>query len=257
MEELNLASSRLGTRVCCSGPSRDSHPASRLLEGGSWMADSFLRPPVSLTLHLPCPVRLHSVSWGCRVGEHSSLVHEVWAASGAGACSGDCGVSRSGGVRWLRVGRGSAVEGRMVFANRRSVHVEGAERLGCGEDRGLLERVRTLRITIIFTERASVPCLGGLDVRGVAGLGAERGVEARLVALGREEEQTSGQGGFSFFGGAPEVEEEEKPGSVVIDPPEESDSTPGEFLDSITLEVMVIPMTLPSGHTVDRSTVQR
>jgi hypothetical protein len=32
---------------------------------------------------------------------------------------------------------------------------------------------------------------------------------------------------------------------------------PGEFLDKITYEVMQIPMLLPSGHCVDRSTVER
>ena len=68
MEEVNLATASQGVTICCSVPSSDGHPATSLLEGGALLADSCMKPPVSLTLHLAGPVRLRSLSWRCRMG---------------------------------------------------------------------------------------------------------------------------------------------------------------------------------------------
>merc|ERR1712037_894337 len=67
---------------------------------------------------------------------------------------------------------------------------------------------------------------------------------------------------FSFFGGG---EEEEEPEIQVVEDPRLLPTSapvvdcepPQDFLDSITEEVMEMPMTLPSGHTVDRSTLDK
>ena len=141
MEGLNLASSKLGATVCCSVPSRDSHPPSNLLQGKGWMADGFIRPPVSIIVHLPCPVALRKLSWTSSFGEHTSLLHKVFATSHTLPCSPNCPIASGDDqrlVNWHRVGISMSRDGSLKFANRRLIKNaldETWEKLGCSEDR--------------------------------------------------------------------------------------------------------------------------
>ena len=115
-----------------------------------------------------------------------------------------------------------------------------------------------------------MPCLGRLDLRGrVCGEGERaRRLRRGLQQLRERRGDTRRQQGPAFFGG----QDEEDDDDVVIveaddgDPHtsdrlsaavEEEEETPAEFLDAITHSLMLLPMTLPSGHTVDRTTVDR
>ena len=119
-----------------------------------------------------------------------------------------------------------------------------------------------------------MPCLGRLDLRGrVCGEGERarrlrRGLQQLRERRGDTGTTYTRQQGPVFFWGHDEEEEDD----VVIveaddgDPHtsdrlsaavEEEEETPAEFLDAITHSLMLLPMTLPSGHTVDRTTVDR
>ena len=79
LRDVNLAQSSLGTSVTCDTVSSSVTPLESLLVPGPrhWMADTFIRPPVSLSLHLPVPVRLASISWDTRLGSQASSFFEV------------------------------------------------------------------------------------------------------------------------------------------------------------------------------------
>ena len=114
-----------------------------------------------------------------------------------------------------------------------------------------------------------MPCLGRLDLRGrVCGEGERARRLRRGLQQLRERRGDTGTVMPAFFGG----QEEDDDDDVVIveaddgDPHtsdrlsaavEEEEETPAEFLDAITHSLMLLPMTLPSGHTVDRTTVDR
>ena len=118
-----------------------------------------------------------------------------------------------------------------------------------------------------------MPCLGRLDIRGrVCGEGERsrrlrRGLQQLRERRGDTSTSTTRQQGPAFFGGQDEEDDD-----VEIVKADSSDShtsnrlsvaagddedPPAEFLDAITHSLMLLPMTLPSGHTVDRSTVDR
>ena len=116
-----------------------------------------------------------------------------------------------------------------------------------------------------------MPCLGRLDIRGrVCGQGERarrlrRGLQQLREGRGDTSTYTRQQGP-AFFGGQDEdddvVEIVETDGTLVNaavekDGDDEDEETPAEFLDAITHSLMLLPMTLPSGHTVDRTTVDR
>jgi len=280
MEGLNLASSKLGAKICCSVPSRDAHPPSNLLEGKSWMADGFIRPPVWIVVHLPCPVALRKLSWTSSLGEHTSLLHKVFASSFSLPCSPECPkASKDPNKRladWHRVGISTARDGSVKFANRRLVKnapTETWEKLHCSEDRFLLERVTSLKLEICSTSAASVPCMSNLIIEAspAQGKGNQKLAE-QLVLRSRGQRGVAGTSApvFSFFGGEEEKEEpeihiiEDKPKIHITEKPTALPTAqlidcdpPQDFLDSITEEVMEMPMTLPSGHTVDRSTLDK
>ena len=120
-----------------------------------------------------------------------------------------------------------------------------------------------------------MPCLGRLDIRGrVCGEGERarrlrRGLQQLRERRGDTSTGITRKQGPAFFGGQDEEEEDDVVEIVEADgsdphtsdrlsaAEDEEDETPAEFLDAITHSLMLLPMTLPSGHTVDRSTVDR
>ena len=256
MEGLNLASLKLGTSVCCSVPSRDSHPPSNLMEGGTWMVDGFIRPPVSVIVHLPCAVAIRKISWTSSFGEHKSLLHKIYATSSTLPCSSIC----QNWLTWRRVGISTSKDGGVKFANMRLVKdapLQTWGKLSCSEDRWenkrahliylfnfsrqLLDRVTTLQLEICSTEASSVPCMSDLRIEASPAPGQENKESAKQLVL-----KSKSQGGvnatapsFSFFGG----EEEEQPEVHVVEdqpafPLDSLTDQPPDFLDSITEEVI-------------------
>ena len=265
MERLNLARSQAGTSVCSSAVSYSLTPLANLLAGLDWMTETFIKPPVTLTLHLPLPVKLARLEWSTRVGSQSSLSHEVHVSTAPEALAGDgggCDCGQGPSYSLYKVGFGTAgAAGRIVFTNRRCEgHSEGF-RLHSRENLSAMDTVTAVVIKITRTLSSSVPCLSNLKIVGLSsGQQQYRLAEERLVSS----IQSAASGGSSqgntvtYFGGEEEVEE-----SLVGETEAEyraggeEQEIPAEFLDSITHSLMSLPMTLPSGHLVDRSTVER
>jgi len=242
------------------------------------MADTFMKPPVSVTIHFPCPVQLHKIVWITRLREHSCSLHEVWANSSPSllscersntvkhqSCSTYCSLSpfTVSSTSWLRVGRGTAEAGSIKFVNRRLTTSSNSDlRLSSAEDQTLLYHVTALRIVILVTESSSVPCMRGLVIHGAStGLSQWKKIEEELLV--KSETKKNFSSGFSFFGSQEcdsedDIKEQTRrdvsdAASLVTD----TTNIPCDFLDTITHEVMTLPMTLPSGNCVDRSTLDR
>ena len=266
MDGYNLASQLAGSSVCSSAVSLADCPLSNILAGLPWMADTFIKPPVSVTVHLPLPVRLARLEWSCRVGGQSSLCHEVLVITDTAALARGrgCQCSRQA-FNMFKVGSGQAgSDGRMVFTNRRLSPGREGLRLHSRENYSALHRVTAVVIRITRTASSSVPCLAQLKVFGCSsGEPQYRQLEERLVRdLQSPAEAGSSRGTFSYFGGDQTQhtarhhtggeERDQETGDC-----EETGDVPVEFLDSITHGLMSLPMTLPSGHLVDRTTVER
>ena len=269
MEAVNLAQSSLGTSVTCDTISSSATPLEGLLGPGPrhWMADSFIRAPASICLHLPLPVRLARLSWDTVLGSQSSSLHEVWVSTEISELAGGHGGQAEDSQ--LRAGRGEARDGRIEFSNPRLVSwtdTGGAHMLCTREHKPALARVTAITIRILRTEANTVPCLGNIKLFGVStGLRQYKTRENEIIqrSLNPESGCSSSQPTFSFFGGSIGDVKVTDPGpsasassSDVRTEPDDGD-VPEEFLDSITQTLMLLPMTLPSGHNVDRSTVDR
>lgn len=270
MEGVNLASLAAGATVCSRAVSYCESPLSNILAGRDWMADTFMKPPVSLTLHLAVPVRLSRLEWRTRVGRQSSLHHEVQ------VITDPAGLARHGGCDCqtenfplYRAGSGRATpDGRIVFLNRRLPQSSqaGGLRLHCREDTTALDRVCAVVIKIVRTASSSVPCLAQLNIVGLStGAPRHRQAEEKLINSLRSPPPSPGPANtFTFFGGD-QAQVQAPPTIDLTGDTEEAEEAgeageaeiPAEFLDSITHSLMRLPMTLPSGHLVDRETVER
>lgn len=272
MEAVNLARADAGTVVCSRAVSYSETPLSNILAGLDWMAETFMKPPVSVTLHLAVPVKLSRLEWRTRVGRQFSLHHEVQISTDEAALArpgGGCDSGQAGNFPLYKVGSGRATsDGRILFVNRRLPQSceAGGLRLHCREKVTALERVCAVTIKISSTHNSSVPCLAQLNIVGHStGQARHRLAEQALInSLGASPPPRSDRPAktFSYFGG----DQAQVPPPLSIDQTEdkeekveteETEEIPAEFLDSITHSLMRLPMTLPSGHHVDRETVEK
>merc|ERR1719369_86543 len=153
--------------------------------------------------------------------------------------------------------------GVITFCNRRVSTYENSQsglRLACRDNWEALSRVTAVRIKILRTEESTIPCMRNLRIFGLSsGDKKFASLELELVKKSRWSLQDN-RSNFNFFGGDSKLISEEKhsvnpiEGKIIKEIDQEP---PPEFLDSITHCLMVLPMTLPSGHHVDRSTLEK
>ena len=262
-DTINLARSCLGSRISCDTVSATSFPPDNLLQEQEWMADTFIRPPVTVTVHLPAPVKLSRLSWTTRVGSQSSSKHEVSVTCDEAALANNHG-DKDPQVTFYKVGVGSSVNNVIQFCNRRIVKVNESDnsyRLGSKDKFDALDKVCAVAIKILRTDCNTVPCMKNLQVFGISsGLEKFRDQEASITEKHEIAEQHSNTSSFTYFGGVTcQAEDNADTGAPPNDSLEanKDNDIPQEFLDSITNSLMLLPMTLPSGHDVDRSTLDK
>ena len=112
--------------------------------------------------------------------------------------------------------------------------------------------VRAIAIVVFSTLRSGPPCLADLAVFGrpvgrPEGRGAHEAVPEAVVPQRRS---------LFYHGGDEEVEEEEaKQAAIAAEAPAVPDED-GGLLDALTHLPMTSPLVLPSGHIVDRTTLE-
>jgi len=148
-------------------------------------------------------------------------------------------------------------------------------RLGSAKTWWLLNSVTAVFIRIRRTISNTVPCLKNLQIFGES-TGDRNYKEQEKLLLEKFKKLSSPAHpqsvSFSFFGGESGSLYENVPDPECINLSDDDnvtssssssskssldDEIPSDFLDSITHSMMLIPMTLPSGHNVDRSTVDK
>lgn len=84
---VNFALSTLGTQISCDKVSSDGYEPDNLLQaGGGWrrqgfLAERFIKPPVTLTLTFPCPVHISHIVLDPQVGSQRSSAIEIYTAT--------------------------------------------------------------------------------------------------------------------------------------------------------------------------------
>lgn len=238
-----------------------------LVRQKGFLPDNFISPPVSVDVRLPFPIHLSHVSFGSRVGSRKSEFFEVHVR---GAANG----------QWTRVGRGNSVPGAgtndecVLFKNylfpgnrHRADVCKGSSEFRMSPS-DALEDVSHVRIRIVRTAKSSAPCLKKLQVFGsIARSVSEierstffKKLSAITAELDRPTPEEKDQAAAVVAAG-PDLEDFLEDGGSRLRGAEKvdgtSDQVPDEFLDALTFELMDVPMVLPSGQVVDKTTLEK
>ena len=258
--------------ISCLSPSNDAYPLSNLLSPSNsvlesgFLADTFVRPPVSVILKycLPGPgFRLRHISLSSKVSwSQESELFEVWL--------------RGGHAELTRGARGAADPNTksVLFYSSECPPLDKGSSSGHHElSKRLTRCVRQIEIKILRTKGSCAPGLSNLRILGTpVSLTDRKEVERRVAAAYRSSQpvtpaaaialesypqESNEYGGGAGAGGgavaAASISTQEQPAAAAM--AATSSAAADVIVDALTFERARIPMVLPSGQIVDKSTL--
>lgn len=241
---INFLNSKLSPKVSSSASSMDNYDVENLINENDlirargFLAFSSIKPPIDIDFELICPISIAYVF--------------IVTAVGSQKCNGIEILAKTHSNEYTSIAKAFFTEKSLIACNSRLF-----SRLipppGFNENCHLcffksntfrtFTNASKIRIRILRTEN-SVPCLGKVEIWGrVSKMCSE--VTAKTIQQIIERQQ-----------GIPNARNKSTA------PPDSNTSAkafqvPDEFKDALTYEIMAIPMTLPSGSTVDKSTLEK
>ncbi|KAJ2876293.1 RING finger protein 37 [Coemansia aciculifera] len=265
IELFDYADTRLHTTLTCETPSADSYEATNLLSKihhpptisllpsppRSFMAESFVKPPIDLVFQLPYTVSLAAIAIDPRIRQSSAKSINVYILRG----------TLDAWHKWILVGRmtweSEEYQPRGLCNKELNPQVVGqvASRLQCGSlcaagsvvwqpidpPPDTLHSVNIVKLRISAMHQAHALGLGRIEIWAQP--------SQRLPAHQRTQAWAS-------------IRQTIQPPPIPADLTSAADSSttdncPQEFIDTITLSIMQDPVILPSNIRCDRSTIIR
>lgn len=193
------------------------------------MAYTTIRPPVDLTFELICPVNIHHIKLFTTVGNQKCTCIEIEAK-----------ISKS--TEFKSIAKSHFDASTVVFqSTRANVHQSFPDCKLFYFNRYAFRSFTNaifVKVKILQTQR-SVPCLGGIEIWGKP---SKLCSPTTLVTINQLFNKSNSNVVYSL-----EAQKEADNGFKI----------PEEFKDSLTFELMSLPMTLPSGNTVDQTTIEK
>ena len=311
LRPLNIANHNyhcnLGTTVDTNTTFRDDYPPSNLISSSKeikergFIAERFVRPPISITLHFKAPIFLSHISFCAGVGQdHRSTIIEVLIGSHS---------ENHQSVDFVKIGRANLLQLDQFDLNTPSTTVEKDVSKHClmknfrfpgnnKEERidswssnepqrvfrlnnqdNILKSVNHMKIIIIKTIGVnSSPAISNLKIFGRVSF-AYKTCNISLLTINelhknwekiksnsKDNNDTNVTPQLSFF--QSNIEDKlsttenshnsyNSSTSISKNVINVLESAPKEFLDSLTLTLMDVPMVLPSGQYVDRKTIDK
>lgn len=236
----NFLDAKLMPKVTSTSPATDDYEATNLIDENlsirarGYLAYTIIRPPVEVEFEFLCPVEIRYISINAVVGRQRCTGIEVFAKAADGL--------------YYSIARGIFDKERVVFCasqyySKVNTPEENADVLFFKRNEfKVFSNAKFIKIVIFKTDGRSVPCLGGIKVFGVASKNCSattRETIARIMGLtSKLDVSTSSSNPTS--------------NSITNDL-----KIPKDFIDGLTCDIMAIPMTLPSGNTIDRDTLEK
>ncbi|XP_068911645.1 RING finger protein 37 [Tenebrio molitor] len=233
----NFLDPKLMPKVSCNAPSTDNYEPTNLISdkeairARGYLAYTVTMPPVHLEFEFLCPVNISYISLHTTVGAQKCTGVEVFARS-------------SSNPSYTSIGRAVYNSAGLTFCNSRKYsktnappHHDSTKELFFfkSDTFRIFSDMTFLKIVIFRTER-SVPCLAWIKVFGNPSRTCSKTTTDTI-------DKIMGRGPVQII----QDTTAEKSGLQI----------PEDFTDDLTCEIMTIPMTLPSGKTVDRDTLEK
>ncbi len=276
--------------VCSDGYGVDNLLTFNPFRGGwkGFMAESFIKPPVDITIQFPINICIEKIILDPAVGRQKSSGFEIYSAMIPARQKNNDDTRKKPApiftrianavIPWTSIGRNPCVlrfintSYRSSFPDISHLSPQKHDVRGAGDVErflrlaapGAVENVNNLTIRITKTYEGSVLVLRRLEVWGEPSTRIPR--QAQLQAL----ESIRKLFTKNDMTKREKVCAEQKKSSILVKDDkssklsstnhvdnEEGTECPDDFLDPITCQMMLLPVLLPSGHTIDRSTLDK
>ncbi|XP_018019277.1 RING finger protein 37-like [Hyalella azteca] len=269
---MNFCLSQMQTRLHCESPSADEYNLENLIHNQAsirskgFLTEGFVRPPVNIDFIFKVPVDVFhiffdtkvfykqccafAVFMNCHPRDEASFVKVGWYNTNNEECihltSAHCDKWHqypAGRKRWRLSQTVSVFEGRLRSPDRRD-----------------LKNVRCLRIRLLRNVSTGGSGLRNVEVWGQVGDLASLAEKQALLNCWQVHLKSQLPNELKLAPSS-DLLQHSTSSSISNGPFTtkniDDDDIPEEFLDPITCEVMVTPMLLPSGHSVDISTLDK
>lgn len=208
-----------------------------LVKSRGFIAYTTMKPPTDIDFQLICNIGLSHILISTRIGAHRSSGIEVFVRNSNGEFVAIC--------KAIFEGDGVIFCNSKYYSKNKQPPVAAANDyhlcyFRSNEFRAFIN-TDFIRIRILRTN-GTVPCLGAVEIWGYVSRSCSQETAQTIRRLLNKKSQTSHSNDI--------VNDLNK-----IDC--EKFEIPDDFKDSLTYELMAIPMTLPSGHTIDQSTLEK
>ncbi|XP_044726797.1 RING finger protein 37 [Chrysoperla carnea] len=243
---LNFMDSKLKPDIKSLSPYEDGYDVTNLTSSNSivkkqgFLAYKSVRPPVDVNIKLICTVNLNHIIINGRRGAQQSTAFELYLKDGC--------ISNYTSISKVYLEND---EMGVVFYNMRTFKADEHRIPKCFKlvplsrvHWRLIISCDYLKIRILRTK--DIPCIGSLEIWGHIAKYCSSELKNQVLRLCNSVKKS--------------VEVTEQSPKEPSKPSKRIDSgfqVPNEFLDQLTFEIMAQPMTLPSGNTVDQSTLDK
>ena len=236
---INFSSHKMLPKIKCDKISDDEYPVENLIHKDhrkqdlGFMAYSLTKPPIELTIDFVCNVDLKLVKIWTQLGSLKSTGFDLFA--------------KNKNDEFLKVASGDCEDNhqKIVFTcpDKQEISNDSKTQNFFIKSLYFLKNTPSLKILIRKTHRWCIPVVKKLEIWGFPARSLNEEDKNRIIHLWTHVEIEEPK----VF---KEIQERPSPEDSLFEMPE-------EFLDEITYEIMAIPMTLPSGKTVDQTTLEK
>lgn len=242
---LNFVHSKLEPKVWCSAVGDDGYPAENLIScdikklGLGFMAYAVEKPPIELVFTFCCPIVLHSLKLWTRLGSLKTTGLEIYVIQNENADS-----------EFVKVGSCFDISEDVVeFGLSQPTSLQLNLR-SCKLFRTLHPRVPVKKVKVcIKTTARCTPVLKKIEILGVPHGSTSK--EQRYDVWQRWNRQYKKQ--LDSFDSTDDSSRTKQ----VVNSSDANFTIPDDLLDSLTYEIMSLPMILPSGKIIDKSSLDR
>jgi hypothetical protein len=227
--------------------------------------DYFIRPPIKITFTFEQPIWISHIKFGTAVGSQKSRGFDIQLPTSSGQkfifnffiINNKLILFFSDPIRVTRVfvqdpnNTEEIILQNFAFPGNKFCKKEQQQNYRLGQTK-YLECVKSLEIRIFATYQSSIPCLSNVQIWGKVASNVNREAKSDLFSKwtallkARRQPQTSD----------PIVNSESDVTEIINDAKnEDTNGIPSVFLDALTCKRMDVPMILPCGQWVDRSSL--
>ncbi|XP_044753201.1 RING finger protein 37 [Coccinella septempunctata] len=245
---INFLHPILNPKVICDKSALGGYEAKNLIsksyieKANGFLAYTTFKPPIDLDFELICPVDIHYIIIKSTVGNHRSTGLEILAKCSESFVSIGKSFHDEDGVVFLSNGR--YTKDKLPPSLPQNYHICFLRRVG-----NVSHNTKNIKIRIIRSGKF-VPCLGSIEVWGQVARSCAEVTKNTVETLYNRHNTDSS----SLLLPLIENEANEKCKDTASG---NHDGIPEDFKDNLTYELMSVPMTLPSGKTIDQSTLDK